>query len=84
MKIGIIGLGLIGGSILKSLANKDFELYAVTRNETTIENAKKSLEARFIELASKDEDIFIELGSYVNLSRVSTIEMCEKRGVHLL
>ena len=42
-----------------------------------IENAKKSLEARFIELASKDEDIFIELGSYVNLSRVSSIEMCD-------
>ena len=42
-----------------------------------IENAKKSLEARFIELASKDEDIFVELGSYVNLSRVSTIEMCD-------
>ena len=42
-----------------------------------IENAKKSLEAKFIELASKDEDIFIELGSYLNLSRVSTIEMCD-------
>ena len=40
-------------------------------------NAKKSLEAKFIELASKDEDIFIELGSYLNLSRVSTIEMCD-------
>ena len=43
----------------------------------SIENAKKSLEAKFIELASKDEDIFIELGSYLNLSRVSTIEMCD-------
>ena len=42
-----------------------------------VDNAKKSLEAKFIELASKDEDIFIELGSYVNLSRVSTIEMCD-------
>ncbi len=42
-----------------------------------IENAKKSLEARFIELASKDEDIFIELGSLVNMNRVSTIEMCD-------
>ena len=46
MKIGIIGLGLIGGSILKSLANKNFagdciELYAVTRNIKTIENAKQ-------------------------------------------
>ena len=42
-----------------------------------IDNAKKSLEAKFIELASKDEDIFEELGSYVNLNRVSTIEMCD-------
>ena len=43
----------------------------------SIENAKKHLETKFIELASKDEDIFIELGSYLNLSRVSTIEMCD-------
>lgn len=42
-----------------------------------IDNAKKSLEAKFIELASKDEDIFVELGSYLNMSRVSTIEMCD-------
>ncbi len=41
MKIGIIGLGLIGGSILKSLANKDYELYAVTRNQATILAAKE-------------------------------------------
>lgn len=41
MKIGIIGLGLIGGSILKSLANKDYELYAVTRNQSTISAAKE-------------------------------------------
>lgn len=43
----------------------------------SIDNAKKSLEARFIELASKDEDIFIELGGYVNKTRISTIEMCD-------
>lgn len=42
-----------------------------------IENAKKSLESKFIELASKDEDIFLELGSYLNKSRISTIEMCD-------
>ena len=41
MKIGIIGLGLIGGSLLKALALKDFELFAVTRNTATIESAKK-------------------------------------------
>lgn len=40
MKIGIIGLGLIGGSILKSLYDKGFEIFAVTRNLTTIEEAK--------------------------------------------
>ena len=41
MKIGIIGLGLIGGSILKALYNKGFDIYAVTRNLKTIENAQK-------------------------------------------
>lgn len=40
MKIGIIGLGLIGGSILKSLSNKGFEIYCVTRNQKTIEDAR--------------------------------------------
>jgi len=42
-----------------------------------IENAKKSLETKIIELASKDEDIFMELGSYLNMNRVSSIEMCD-------
>lgn len=36
MKIGIIGLGLIGGSILKKLAGFGHELYAVTRNKETL------------------------------------------------
>ncbi len=35
-RIGIVSLGLIGGSLLKSLTNKGFELYAVTRNKDTI------------------------------------------------
>ena len=38
-KIGIVSLGLIGGSLLKALFNKGFELYAVTRNKDTIELA---------------------------------------------
>ena len=41
MKIGIISLGLIGGSILKALYNKGHELYAVTGNKKTIKTAKK-------------------------------------------
>lgn len=41
-KIGIISLGLIGGSLLKSLSNiKDIELFAYTTNDNTIIKAKK-------------------------------------------
>lgn len=41
MNIGIISLGLIGGSVLKSLKNcEEYTLYAVTRNKKTIEEAK--------------------------------------------
>lgn len=41
MNIGIVSLGLIGGSILKSLHNKGHNLFAVTRNEDTIKEAKQ-------------------------------------------
>lgn len=40
MKIGIYSLGLIGGSLLKALCNNGYEIYAVTRNQQTIETAK--------------------------------------------
>jgi len=40
MKIGIVSLGLIGGSILKALSSFDYELFVVTRNPKTIESAK--------------------------------------------
>lgn len=39
-KIGIVSLGLIGGSLLKALCNRDYELHAVTRNKKTIQSAK--------------------------------------------
>ncbi|MBQ4123096.1 prephenate dehydrogenase/arogenate dehydrogenase family protein [bacterium] len=41
MKIGIVSLGLIGGSLFKCLCNSSNEIYAVTRNKETIEKAKK-------------------------------------------
>ena len=41
MKIGIISLGLIGGSLFKCLARTQHEIYAVTRNEETINKALK-------------------------------------------
>lgn len=41
MNIGIVSLGLIGGSILKALSETTHSLYAVTRNKKTIEEVKK-------------------------------------------
>ncbi len=41
MKIGIISLGLIGGSLLKALSKTDNTIYTVTRNKDTIEKVKK-------------------------------------------
>ena len=41
MKIGIIGLGLIGGSLLKSLSNKGFEVFGVSRNKETLSKAQE-------------------------------------------
>ncbi len=40
MKIGIVGLGLIGGSILKALQGK-YELYCVSKSPETIEKASE-------------------------------------------
>ena len=41
MKIGIISLGLIGGSLFKALVDRGYEIAAVTRNANAIEEAKK-------------------------------------------
>ena len=40
MKIGIIALGLIGGSILKALSSKNIELIAISQNKDSLEKAK--------------------------------------------
>lgn len=45
MKIGIIGLGLIGGSIFKNLISTDNTLYVVTRNEETQQKIKHFTQA---------------------------------------
>lgn len=61
MKIGIIGLGLIGGSILKKLADFGHELYAVTRNKETLKqvtNIVKDCSDNF-EILSGCEVVFV-------------------------
>ncbi len=40
MKIGIISLGLIGGSLFKCLSRTEYEIYGVTRNKDSIAKAK--------------------------------------------
>ena len=41
MKVGVIGAGLIGGSIILALCDRNYELAVVTRNQKTIEELKK-------------------------------------------
>jgi len=40
-KIGIVGLGLIGGSVLKAISKYDFETFVVSHSDSTLEKAKK-------------------------------------------
>lgn len=41
LKVGVIGLGLIGGSIFKALCALKCNIYAVSKSNVTIEKAKK-------------------------------------------
>ena len=40
MKIGIVSLGLIGGSLFKCLSRSEYDVFAYTRSKETIEKAK--------------------------------------------
>lgn len=53
-KIAVIGLGLIGTSLLKALQNKGYELYGISGNPETI---KKALEQNLVVKASSDFDL---------------------------
>jgi arogenate dehydrogenase (NADP+) len=52
--IAVIGMGLIGASVLKGLKNKGFELLGVSRSEETV---KKALELGIADEASTDSKI---------------------------
>lgn len=53
-KIAIIGLGLIGGSLLKALQNKGYELYGISSNPETI---RKVTEQNLVTKASSDYEL---------------------------
>lgn len=61
MKIGIISLGLIGGSLLKALSGKGSEIYVVTRNPATLESAKNYTQnvSSDINLVKECEVVFV-------------------------
>lgn len=52
LKIGIVGLGLIGGSIFKALSRLGIELFGVSSSIETIEKAKKYTENVSMDLSS--------------------------------
>ena len=74
MNIGIISLGLIGGSILKALAGFDYAIYAVTRNKQTIEAAKKYTNNISDNINTLSDCDVVFIASPIN----KTIEMLDK------
>ena len=74
MKIGIVSLGLIGGSLFKCLSRTEFEVYAVTRNEETIAKAKK-----YTDNVSNDLQILKDCDVVFVASPINkTLEMLDK------
>ncbi len=76
MKIGIISLGLIGGSLFKCLARTNHEIYAVTRNNETITKAKKYTPnvSDKIEILKDCEIIFVASPINKTLEVLDTLE----------
>lgn len=82
-KIAIIGLGLIGTSLLKALQNKGFELYGISKNPETL---KKAIDQKLVVEASigfdfiKDMDvIFIATPIEAVLETIAKIKNIAKK-----
>ena len=74
MKIGIISLGLIGGSLLKALSETDNTIYTVTRNKETVEKAKKYTKNSSDDITSLQDCEIIFVASPIN----KTLDMLDK------
>ena len=74
MKIGIISLGLIGGSLLKALSETDNTIYTVTRNKETVEKAKKYTKNSSDNLESLKDCEIIFVASPIN----KTLDILDK------
>lgn len=74
MKVGIISLGLIGASLLKAISNHGFDIVCVTRNEESIEKAKKYRAEASNDLATLKECEVVFVCSPIS----ATLEMLDK------
>lgn len=74
MKIGIISLGLIGGSLLKALSETDNTIYTVTRNKETVEKAKKYTKNSSDDITSLKDCEIIFVASPIN----KTLDILDK------
>lgn len=61
MKIGIVSLGLIGGSLFKALIQSNNQIYVVTRNLETIEKVEQqaTLVSNNMDILSECEIVFV-------------------------
>ncbi len=74
MKIGIISLGLIGGSLLKALSETDNTIYTVTRNKDTVEKARKYTKNSSDDIESLKDCEIIFVASPIN----KTLDILDK------
>ena len=70
IQIGIVGLGLIGGSIAKTLSKKGFKVYANDLNEESLKNA----------LNEKKIDGLLVIGSSNSSNSQRLVEVGQKEG----
>jgi len=74
MNIGIVSLGLIGGSILKALADCGYNITAVTRNTYAIESAKQYTKNVSDDINTLSSCDVVFIASPINI----TLEMLDK------
>ena len=75
--IAVIGLGLIGGSILKGLKNKGYNLVGTSKNPETV---KKALDQGLISGTSIDEADVIFICTPINITIDTIKEVAKFRG----
>lgn len=66
-KIGIVGLGLIGGSIEKNLSSKGYELMCVSKSQNKEYELKDLKDCDVVFLCASQKDIYKQLGEIAQI-----------------